>query len=242
VAVLIHGGCWRNLPGAGREQLRHIGAELADRGIAVWSIGYRRADEPGGGYPGTFQDVSAAIDRLRSEAPSWNLDLARTVLVGHSAGGHLALWAAHRLLPDDSRLAHPDAFVPGAVISLAGVGDLRAFAPFASAICGPDILKRLTEAGPPHASDVHAEVSPAEMPAPDVPVLMVSGILDRLVPPFAADDYARAMNTKAAAKVELVDLPGTGHFDLVTPGTLAWISVQRAIEGALHIAPAAAGN
>ncbi|MGQ0446661.1 MAG: alpha/beta hydrolase [Beijerinckiaceae bacterium] len=95
VAVLIHGGCW-TAHTAGREQLRHLGTELARQWIAVWSIGYRRADEAGGGYPGTFQDVCDAIDRLRSEAPQYNLDIARTVLVGHSAGGHLALWAAAR--------------------------------------------------------------------------------------------------------------------------------------------------
>ena len=60
VAILIHGGCWSDLPGAGREQLRHLGADLAANGIAAWSLGYRRADEPGGGYPGTFNDVAEA--------------------------------------------------------------------------------------------------------------------------------------------------------------------------------------
>ena len=96
VAILVHGGCWKDIKGAGREQLRHLGPELTSRGIAIWSIGYRRANEPGGGYPGTFQDVGAAIDRLREEASIHRLDLSRTVLVGHSAGGHLALWAAAR--------------------------------------------------------------------------------------------------------------------------------------------------
>src|SRR5688572_24966081 len=76
VAILVHGGCWKNIRGAGREQLRHLRPELTRRGIAVWSIGYRRADEPGGGYPGTFQDVARAINRLRSEASRYNLDLA----------------------------------------------------------------------------------------------------------------------------------------------------------------------
>jgi acetyl esterase/lipase len=83
VAILIHGGCW-SMRTAGREQLRQIGAELARHGIAVWSIGYRRADEPGGGYPGTFLDVGVAIDRLRAEAPQYHLDQARTVLVGQT--------------------------------------------------------------------------------------------------------------------------------------------------------------
>lgn len=243
VAILIHGGCWQDLPGAGREQLRHIGADLAGRGIAVWSVGYRRADEPGGGYPGTFQDVSDAINRLRSDASRRNLDMAHTVLVGHSAGGHLALWAAsRRLLPDDSPLAHPDPFVPGAVVSLAGIGDLRKFGPLVPVTCGPDILERLTGAALPHAHDTYAEISPAEMPAPDVPVLMVSGVLDRLVPPYVADDYARAILAKTKASVEIIDVPGAGHFDLVTPGTGAWIAVRQAIERALHIAPAVKGD
>src|SRR3712207_5204495 len=114
---------WMNIQGAGREQLRHLGPELTRRGIAVWSPGYRRADEPGGGYPGTFQDVGVAIDRLREAAPIHRLDLSRTVLVGHSAGGHLALWAAARGgLPAASPLHAPAPFVPHAVVSLAGVG------------------------------------------------------------------------------------------------------------------------
>jgi acetyl esterase/lipase len=99
VAILIHGGCW-SATTDGRQQLRHLGAELASQGIAVWSIGYRRANEDGGGYPGTFQDVALAIDQLRSEAARYNLDLTRTALIGHSAGGHLALWAAVAR-PDD---------------------------------------------------------------------------------------------------------------------------------------------
>lgn len=242
VAILVHGGCWRNLPGAGREQLRHLGAELANRGIAVWNIGYRRADEEGGGYPGTFQDVGQAIDRLRSEAARYRLDLMRTVLVGHSAGGHLALWAASRAaLPEGSRIGRPDPFTPGAVISLAGVGDLRGFARLVPALCGPGIFERLTGLDSLQEGDL-SEVSPAEMAPPAMPVVLVSGILDRLVPPFAADDYARAVRQRTAASVELLDIPGAGHFDLVTPGTSAWASVQRAIENTLNLDQPSPGN
>ena len=162
VVVLLHGGCWMNMQGAGREQLRHLGPELTRRGIAVWSIGYRRADEPGGGYPGTFHDVGRAIDRLRTEARLYNLDLARTVLVGHSAGGHLALWAsARRHLPVSSPLREADAFAPSQVISLAGVGDLERFAKFVPVVCGPDIIERLTNALPDGSGRAYAEVSPA---------------------------------------------------------------------------------
>jgi len=233
VAILIHGGCWRDLPGAGREQLRPIAAELARQGIAVWSIGYRRADENGGGYPGTFQDVATAIDRLRSQAATYNLDASRTVVVGHSAGGHLALWASVRdRLPADSRLRDPNAFVPGAVISLAGVADLKTFGRFVPLLCGPGILERLAPRD--GSTDPYADISPAQLPAPRGRVLMVSGIVDRLVPPYVADDYARLMQRTHAKAVTLVDIPGAGHFDLVTPGVPAWQEVESRILEALR--------
>lgn len=235
VAILIHGGCWRDLPGAGREQLRAIAADLAGRGIAVWNLGYRRADEPGGGYPGTYLDVGTGLDRLRAEAGRLNLDLARTALVGHSAGGHLALWAASRPgLAPDSPLRGPDPFAPGAVISLAGIPDLRAFGPFVPVHCGPGIFERLTGAAAPEDARF-GEISPAEMPAPAAPVVMVSGVLDRLVPPYVADDHRRAMRARSATDLESVDIPGAGHFDLVAPGTPAWSVVRSAIARALTV-------
>jgi acetyl esterase/lipase len=235
VAILIHGGCWSGTT-AGREQLRHIGAELASLGIAVWSIGYRRTNEDGGGYPGTFQDVGLAIDRLRSDAARYHLDLSRTVLVGHSAGGHLALWAAARdSLPAASPLYDAKPFMPRSIISLAGIGDLAAFARFVPVHCGPGVLEKLIPATT--SSDPYAEISPAALPAPKGPVVMISGILDRLVPPYAAHDYARAMRQKQATSPELVDIPGAGHFDLVTPGTRAWTEITRRIDAALSAAP-----
>jgi acetyl esterase/lipase len=232
VAIFIHGGCWRDLPAAGREQLRPIAAEVAKQGIAVWSIGYRRADENGGGYPGTFQDVATAMDQLRSRAALYNLDVSRTVVVGHSAGGHLALWASVRdRLPADSPLRGTDAFVPGAVISLAGVADLKAFGRFVPLLCGPGIIERLA---PERAStDPYADISPAQLPAPPGRVVMISGILDRLVPPYVADDYARLMRRTHSKAVTLIDIPGAGHFDLVTPGTPAWKEVSSRIVEAL---------
>lgn len=234
VAILIHGGCWRDLPAAGREQLRPIAAELTRQGIAVWSIGYRRADENGGGYPGTFQDVATAIDELRSQAALYNLDTSRTVVVGHSAGGHLALWASvrHRL-PAQSPLRSTDPFVPGAVISLAGIADLKSFGRFVPLLCGPGIIERLVpQSG---LTDPYAHISPAQLPPPSGRVVMVSGILDRLVPPYVADDYARLMRTTHSLAVKLIDISGAGHFDLVTPSAPAWKEVQSQIVDALNV-------
>ena len=90
VVVLIHGGCWLvELPGT--ELMDYIAADLQARGYAVWNIEYRRVGGVGGGYPGTFLDVADGIDALRKLAPANALDLNHVVVVGHSAGGHLAL-------------------------------------------------------------------------------------------------------------------------------------------------------
>ena len=212
VAILIHGGCWRDLPGAGREQLRPIASALANRGIAVWSIGYRRADQNGGGYPGTFQDVATAIDKLRSHAAQYNLDAERTVVIGHSAGGHLALWASLR---DRLPAASP------------------AFARFVPLLCGPGIIEKL--APQRGAADPYADISPAQLPPAPGRVTLVSGILDRLVPPYVADDYARLMQRTSSKAIALLDIPGAGHFDLVTPGTPAWKEIEARIVSALQV-------
>jgi pimeloyl-ACP methyl ester carboxylesterase len=100
--------------------------------------------------------------------------------------------------------------MPRVVISLAGVGDLKSFAKFVPSHCGDGILERLA---PP---DRLAEVSPAALPPLDAPAVMVSGVLDRLVPPYVARDYARTQQGKASS-VRLVDIPDAGHFDLVVP-------------------------
>ncbi|KMO32290.1 esterase [Methylobacterium variabile] len=229
VAVLIHGGCW-SATTAGREQMRHLGAELAQRGIAVWSIGYRRANEAGGGYPGTYQDVRAALDRLTEDAPTYRLDLSRVVLAGHSAGGHLALWAVSRgSLPTGSQLYGSPQFVPRAVISLGGVGDLATFARFVPVLCGPGIAERLAPA------DKLAEVSPAALTPSAGSIVMVSGVLDRLIPPWVAYDYARALRGKSAIEPRLVNIPEAGHFDLVTPSAPAWKQARSLIEEALEV-------
>src|SRR5262245_38970909 len=94
VAVVIHGGCWVNL--FGLDLMDAMSDTLTAAGVATWNIEYRRIDDPGGGYPHTFLDVGLAVDTVRDLAPRYNLDLGRVITVGHSAGGHLGLWAAAR--------------------------------------------------------------------------------------------------------------------------------------------------
>jgi hypothetical protein len=127
----------------------------------------------------------------------------------------------------------PAPFEPSAVISLAGIGDLKAFAPLVPMICGPGILERLTNGPPGESGNIHAEISPAALPSPRVHVVMISGVLDRLVPPYVAQDYVRALRERGGMSTELLNIPGAGHFDLVTPGTPAWTEASGRIEAVM---------
>lgn len=93
--LMVHGGCWQTEI-ADRRIMNWIADDLRRRGIAVWNIDYRGVDRPGGGYPGTFLDAAAAADALRTHAAEYNIDLHPLVAIGHSAGGHLALWLGAR--------------------------------------------------------------------------------------------------------------------------------------------------
>lgn len=124
VVLMVHGGCWQTEI-ADRRLMDWVAADLREAGVAVWNIDYRGVDRAGGGYPGTFSDAAKAADQLLVSAAKFHLDTKRIVAVGHSAGGHLALWLAARgRLPNDSPLwsAHP---LPIAhVTSLGGLPDL----------------------------------------------------------------------------------------------------------------------
>src|SRR5215468_9805667 len=124
VAIVIHGGCWMSQYGL--SYMGHLSAALTEAGVATWSIEYRRVGNQGGGWPGTFEDVSRAADHLRKIAKTYPLDLNRVIAVGHSAGGHLALWlAARKILPKDSPVYSPDPLPLRGVAPLAGITDLR---------------------------------------------------------------------------------------------------------------------
>ena len=144
VVVMLHGGCWRASI-ANLSIMDYIAEDLRRRGLAVWNIEYRGIDQPGGGYPGTFQDVAAAADALRQAAPTFHLRLDHVVAVGHSAGGHLALWlAARRRLPASSPLHSADPLPVVAVVSLGGLPDLEAARNLKDAGCGAAAVDRLT--------------------------------------------------------------------------------------------------
>ena len=228
VAVLIHGGCWTVQYG-GIAQMRSLAGALAAQGIAVWSIEYRRHDEDGGGYPGTYCDVATAVDLLRSQPA---LDIERVVVVGHSAGGHLAQWAVSRhKLPRWSPAWVAEPVPIPAVVSLGGLADLRLQATLIRSSCERETAQLAGEPGSTRP-DVFADTSPAEMLPAGIRTVLVHGELDTVSPPSVAEAYAHRARAAGDA-AEVIVLPGASHYDEVAAGSPCWPLVERAILQAL---------
>jgi len=231
VVLMVHGGCWQSGI-ADRRLMDWVAGDLRDHGIAVWNIDYRGVDRDGGGYPGTFQDVATAADRLRDAAVDHRLDLDRLVVVGHSAGGHLALWlAARHRLPQDSALR--TAAAPLAirhVVSLGGLPDLEAVAASPDNGCGTEVIARLVD---PARGDPYADTSIPRLLPLGARQDLVNGREDRIVPyRFATDHVARA--SAAGDAVALHTPPDTGHVELIAPETPAWATARHLIVAALE--------
>jgi acetyl esterase/lipase len=232
--VLLHGGCFLKQY-EGFAQTSTLAADLAGRGYAVWNVEYRKLGEPGAGYPGTFQDVATAIDGLRAEAPKHDLDLKRVIAVGHSAGGHLALWAASRAkIPASSPLHTANPLKIGAVISLAGIGDLKGQAGVWAMPCGDDTLSRLLDL--PHRREPYADTSPAELLPTGAKVVMVHGVFDSVMPPYTGREYALRVR-QAGDRAEVVTIPDAAHFDLVIPTTAAWTEIVGVLDREMKALP-----
>jgi acetyl esterase/lipase len=194
LVAVLHGGFWREA--YDRVHLSPLAAALADGyGLRVALVEYRRVGG-GGGWPGTFEDVGLALEHLRGAGEP-------RALAGHSAGGHLALWAASRALARcpvaavspvaDLARAHELGLSRGAVAELLG--------------------------GPEHVAARLPEADPMRLPPPDpdtAPVMLLHGTEDADVPVELSRRYA------AATGARLAELPGTGHYAPVIPGTAAF--------------------
>lgn len=232
--VMVHGGCWlASLPGV--ELMAYISEDLRRRGIAVWNVEYRRLGTPGAGYPGTFLDVAAAVDHLREVAKAHPLDLSRLVGVGHSAGGHLALWAGARpVIGTESPLHTPDPLKLKGVLTLAGINDLEAYRAEGPDACGgPDTIDGLTGAKERPGADLYADTSPAAMTPLQIDQIIVSGELDHIVPPAFGRNY-RDKAEAAGEMVTVLEYPGAGHFELIDPTSAAWADISRQITALLE--------
>ena len=227
VAVILHGGCFRSF--ATLRTLDRFSEALTEAGLATWNVEYRRVDSPGGGWPNTFLDVADGLDHLRVLAEDHGLDLDRAVLVGHSSGGHLALWAAARhRIPASSPLYRSDPMPVRGVVILASGAELEPFRPLDNRACGGDVIDLLV-GGPPDEVPAHyAAASPGQMLPLGVPQRLLIGADDAAVLQELAADYAQR-SSEAGDDTRLTVVPNAGHFELVAPWSEAWPVVPEAV-------------
>ena len=210
LAICLHGGYWRAKYDL--EYLGHACAELAAKGVATANVEYRRVGNTGGGWPGTFADIRAAYQFLLQNVARYGFDAGRVMVLGHSAGGQLALCLA----------AHETGLK--AAISLAGVLDLqRAYELHLS----NDAVVEFLSGTPSEVADHYREADPMKL-AIRARQWLVHGDADDIVPLSFSKDYVR---TKAKAKedVKLLAIAGAGHFEIIDPRSAAWGDVEKVV-------------
>ncbi len=156
------------------------------------------------------------------------------VLVGHSAGGQLGLWAAARhRLPKQDRLFAPNPLPVAGVVSLAGIDDLAAYRAGGPGACGePDTVDELVGAKARRGVDVYADTSPAALVPIGARQAVISGARDPIVPPRFGHGYA-AKAQAAGDMVQVMDIAGAGHFELIDPTSDAWRRIEPVIAAML---------
>ncbi len=208
VVMFIHGGFWR--AAYSLEHAGHLCAALTKAGVATWSIEYRRIGDPGGGWPGTMEDVLHGAEHLSRLAPRYKLDLRRTVAAGHSAGGHLVLWLAAQRAVD----------LRG-VVPMAAVSDLRR----AWALhLGNGVVQQFLGGTPDQVPQRYASTSPIELLPISVPQRLIHGTADDTVPFEMSERFV-----KASQNAKLIALKGAGHLELVDPSSKEWPTVEKTI-------------
>lgn len=232
VVVLIHGGCWR--VEYGLDHVAPLADDLRDAGAAVWSLEYRRLGEEGGGFPGTFDDVVDGFDRLERLVESHSLDLDRVVLAGHSAGGQLALWLAarHHLPADHPWHADSMSGLKG-VVGLAAISDLARYAE-GEGECNRAAAELLGERDSVREARLEL-ISPHRLPPPAVPVHLVHGRGDDIVPLEQGVIHAARMRAAGGEALRHI-VEGAGHFEPIAPFAPAWDEARSVIGELLGVA------
>jgi len=223
VVVNIHGGVWMS-----EFTLEHSRAQagaLGESGLAVWNVEYRRVGDAGGGWPGTFCDVSSAVEHLRELARSRPLDLSRVCLMGHSAGGQLALWLAGRhRVPRASDVHVENPLAVSGVVALAPASELPELHERA---IFEGIVAKLMGGSPREVPERYAAATPARLLPLGVPQRLIVGEHDDFWG-WNAPAYFKAARAAGEKDIRLDVIPGAGHFELIAPDCAAWRAVVEA--------------
>jgi acetyl esterase/lipase len=229
LVLALHGGFWR-----GEHDLLHLGhlcRAIAERGIAVYSVEYRRLGHEGGGIPGTLLDVARAAEFLPELAARFPVDLRRVVALGHSAGGQLALWLAGRHnAPTGWPLAGAPPELAG-VVALAPVSDLVEAALLG---LGNDVVLDFAGGTPEEHPDAYAAASPRALLPLGLRQILVHGTLDDTVPHALSRAYVREAKAHGD-EARLESLEGLGHFEPIDPRSAAFPVVLRALQELLRL-------
>jgi acetyl esterase/lipase len=235
VVVVIHGGYWRSQYGA--ELGEPIAQDLAAHGMAAWNLEYRRAGN-GGGWPNTFIDVLAGIDKLHDLTTRHALNLGPVVALGHSAGGHLAVWAAGRGKLAELGMADVDRQVPrrqdATSVHLTGVVSQSGLLDLAEAErlnLSNGAVSNLLGGPSSEYPQRHKYADPMTALPLTVPVMAVHGASDDTVPLNQSKAYVDA-GTAARMATRLVSVPGD-HFDLIDPKTPAYRTCRELVQSLL---------
>jgi acetyl esterase/lipase len=232
VVVLVHGGCFKAAY-ATAGYFGQVGDALEAKGIATWNIEYRRLGQPGSGWPGTYLDVAHGIDHLRTIAPQYKLDLGRLVILGHSAGGHLAMWAAARSrVPKGSALYVANPLPASGVIDLAGPVDMTAHIREYETLCGDSVITTLLGGAPSAVPDRYAQASPMALLPLGVPQVIAIGTYEEFIPRNLVDAYVSAA-AKAGDSTRVLFFPGAGHFEIASASQWTWPRIETAIRSLL---------
>jgi len=222
---VIHGGFWRS-----EYDLSHIGslcAAFSSKGIITCNLEYRRLGDSGGGWPGTFQDISLATEHvLKIVSQDSRVDAARTAVLGHSAGGHLAHWLAGRhRIPESSPLHSGQNYSLGFAVSLAGVCDLRTAW---KQRLGSGVVARLMGGTPDEYPDRYDAGSPIELLPSGARQVLIHGTADVTVPVSQSERFVERAE-RLGEQPTLVKLDGVGHFELIDPESDVWPRIARAV-------------
>jgi acetyl esterase/lipase len=213
VVITVHGGFWRSPYEL--DLMNPMAADLIQHGLAVWNIEYRRVGQDGGGVPGTLDDVLAATNAVIGLADDHPIDPGRVSVVGHSAGGHLALWLG----------SWPQVAVEfDLVVGLAAVTDLYRCA--ADGL-GQGAAQEFLGGEPAEAADAYRHAQPAL--GLRWPTLLVTGTEDDRVPATYTTDHRAGEG--ARGRIETIVVDGEDHFDVIDPGSRSWSQVRAAILG-----------
>lgn len=211
IAVFIHGGCWDVSFGASSD-VAPLADALTKQGIATLNIRYRVVGDEGGGWPGTFRDIGAAIDSVRSISTRYPIDSERLIVAGHSAGAHLALWSGMRAkLASGSDVAVTNPLMPKAVVAIDGPGALAEFIGEDAAVCGKPVVVPLMGGTPQQVPARYRDATPQDNLPFGVKQYFVQGAFFDLMQPYI-DRAKQSGDLTASVKPER-----GGHFRLLHP-------------------------